>query len=431
MRHRIKTLALLIVLPFVITACTVQDIPVIGGLIGGGGGTSDDPVTLTWWGLWESQEVIDQLVAAYQTANPNVTIAYEDRSVLDVLSYKDRVYTRAVEPDSPDIMRVHNTWVKRMHANGFLSAMPSNLMDTSTYNSTFYPVASESAVINNQIYGIPLFYDGLVLVYNKSHFNEIGQVEPPSAWEEFRRLALELTIRGGNRGNEVIRAGAAVGSADNVDHFPDILGLMWAQAGVSVPEDLSSKSAQDALTFYTNFLTEDKVWRADFPESVDAFVEGRVSMVFVPTWRILDILKVMDDATIVGVAPVPQALADNPANWGTFWMEVVPVGSQNQPEAWKFLKFLTEQEQQLLMFSENSKARFFGSPYSRADLGNELSTNPFLAPAVETAPTAKGVAEIAGRAGNNRQNTALGDAISSVISGTSAKEALEQFKTEF
>ena len=424
---KIFTLALLLSLSFLLTACTLQDLPVVGEYLSGielpwGKPVPTGPVTLTMWGLWESPEVMNDLIVQYQQLHPNVTINYEDRSVLKPLSsYKERVFARLSEEGSPDIVRVHNSWVPRI--TSLLAPMPSSLMSPEVYASTFYPVTFQSAVVNNRVYALPLFYDGLALVYNKDHFAEVGQQSPPTAWEEFRRLALELSIYSEN---SLIRAGAAMGTADNIDHFSDILGLMWAQANVSIPSEIDSVRAQDALTFYTNFAKEDKVWSTGFREASLAFANGEVSMIFVPSWQILNIIETSPELNI-GVAPVPQVSEEAPVTWGSFWMEAVSAKSPNTSAAWDFLNFLAQKEQQLALFNQSASYRDFGSVYARVDLADELALNDYLRPYVLGASYAKS-AEIAGRAGNDTQVGALKSAVNAVLSGTDAATVLTQAK---
>lgn len=424
---KIFTVALLLSLSFLLTACTLQDLPVVGEYLEGielpwGKPVPTGPVTLTMWGLWESPEVMDGLIEQYQELHPNVTINYEDRSVLKPLSsYKERVFTRLSEDGGPDIVRVHNSWVSKITA--LLAPMPSSLMSSDVYTTTFYPAASQSAVVNGKIYAMPLFYDGLALVYNKDHFAEVGQQAPPTAWEEFRRLALELSVYSED---SLIRAGAAVGTADNIDHFADILGLMWAQANVSIPSEIDSARAQDALSFYVNFAKEDVVWNTSFKEASLAFANGEVSMIFVPSWQLLDIIESSPELNI-GVATVPQVSEEAPASWGSFWMEAVSAKSPNASAAWDFLNFLTQKEQQLAFFNQSSSYRDFGSAYGRVDLADELALNDYLRPYVLGAPYATS-AEIAGRSGNDRQVEALKAAVSAVLSGTDAATALTQAK---
>ncbi len=432
MKSKLPTISLLVLLSFLLTACTIEDLPLIGdflsglGLGSGPGQIVSGPVTLNMWGLWENIEVMESLIEDYTETKTNVTINYEDRSALTPLvSYKERVFSRLSEGGAPDIIRVHNSWVPSLARAGYLAPAPRSAITVDQYNEIFYPVAAESAVIDGNIYAIPLYYEGIALVYNRDHFAEVGQQSPPTAWEEFRRLARELTLYSGN---ELIRAGAAMGAVDNIDHFSDILGLMWSQAKVSIPEDLDGRNARDALTFYTNFLKEDRVWSRDFPEASHAFASGQVSMIFVPTWQILDILNASPGINM-GVAPVPQVSPEEPAAWGTFWMEVVSAESANANAAWDFLAFLSEREQQLKFFNDSAERRGFGSPYARTDLAEELALNDYLRAYVQDAPYARS-AEITARSGNRRQVDALREAVEAVLGGTNAETALTQAKAK-
>jgi len=433
-KSKFLVIGLVLVLPLFLTACTLADLPVVGKFFGNGSSTEDGPsvvdtgpASLNVWGIWARKEVMDVLVQKYNEVYPDVTVNYEDRSVLKPLvDYKTRSFNRATDPSGPDVMRVHISWVPALAPS--LEAMPDDIMDVETFRSIFYPVAADNLIIDGKIYGIPTFYDGLVLVYNKNHFEEIGQTEAPTAWEEFRRLALELTVKGER--NRIVRAGAAMGAADNIDFFSDIIGMLFSQAQVNMPSEVELPAAYHALAFYTNFVMEDEVWTADLPEASVAFAQEKVSMIFVPTWNLLDILAARPDMNI-GVAVPPQAQPDEPATWGSFWVDVVPQSSQNPLAAWSYISFLAQEEQQLLTFSEASNYRVFGPPYSLMSLSGELADNPYLAPVLEAANVAN-TNELAARAGNRRQVDAMKEAVNSVLGGritpeqalTAAKESL-------
>ena len=179
----------------------LSDIPVIGKYFGGGSGNAPKqgvPVSLNMWGLWETPDIKEVLIKNYQTQNSLVTVNYEDRSINNPNSYKESVFTRIKQGDLPDIIMVHNSWVPFL--KDYLEPAPSDVIATADYLQRFYPVAAESSVVDGRVYAVPAHHDGLVLVYNKDHFDEIDQVSPPTAWEEFRRVALALTIRTNEEG---------------------------------------------------------------------------------------------------------------------------------------------------------------------------------------------------------------------------------------
>lgn len=424
MNYRTKTFALLIALPISLGGCSPKKLPLVGKLFGGGKQEIKN-VTLTVWGLWENEATIQPMLDKYTAQHPSVKIIYEDRSIMPLVDYKERVFTRAFEGTKPDIVMAHASWVPRLVSSGGAWEVPAGVFETGYLDTNFFPVVKEIGAVGGALYALPSTYDGLVLVYNKRHFEESSIVSPPIDWEEFRRDAITLTVRDG--GN-IVRSGAAMGLSDNIDHFSDVLGLMFVQAGVTIPDQLDSEQAADALTFYTNFSKEDGVWSSSMPESLKSFADGTTSMIMVPSWRLFELLANMPDPTIIGVAKVPQAVQESPVSWASYWTWVVPKSSPNPNESWDVIKFLVDTQQQNTLFSEVSKTRPFGSVYSNVTIAQNLTTNPYLRPVIESASYAK-TAEIAGRSGNRRQYDAMKQAVNDVLAGKSAGEALSTAKS--
>jgi ABC-type glycerol-3-phosphate transport system substrate-binding protein len=405
---------------------------VVGPLFGGGGDGGDPSATqktINYWGLWDNPEVMQMLIQKYEEEHPNIKINYDDRSVLSPGDYREGVFTRLGSEGAPDIIRVHASWLPFLKEN--LAPNP-NLSDED-FRNKFYPIASRTAILDNKVYAVPLYYDGLVLVYNKDHFAEINQDLAPTAWEEFRKIALESTIRN-EKGDGIVRAGAAIGNADNIEFFSDILGLMFAQANVKVPDDFGDGAAVDALKFYTNFYKEDRVWDNSFPEAAAAFAKGDVSMVFVPTWNLLDIIQAKPDMNI-GVAEVPQAVPKNPKSWGSFWMESVTAASPNKDVAWDFLNFLVREETQMEYYSESLKFRQFGAPYSIVSLAEQIDDTSYVKPLLNSAPYAE-TSVIVARAGNDRFVEIMKKTVNFVVDAgpgekSPAETALEAAKQAF
>ena len=152
-------------------------------------------------------------------------------------------------------------------------------------------------------------------------------------------------------------------------------------------------------------------------------------MIFVPTWSLLDIINANPSLNI-GVAPVPQAISDNPVAWGSFWMYAVPKSSSNVNTAWDFINYITQEQQQMALFTEASRLRPFGAPSGLVNMPSQVASTPsyrYLKASFDTAPIAKS-GYFAARSGNNLEVEALRSAVNAVLNGDTSEEALSQCK---
>lgn len=335
-------------------------------------------VDLEYWGLWEPSEAMAAVIKDYQDNNPGVTITYKKQSHKD---YRERLQNAIVSGNGPDIFRYHASWVPMLEQE--LAPLPSAVMTSSEFSSTFYPVAAEQLNIDGQIVGIPLMYEGLALYYNTEIFSTAVE-EPPATWPELRTIAKKLTVR---TANGKVRAGAALGNATNVEHFADIIAVLMLQNGADLTKP-NSIETRDALLFYTNFMKVDQVWDASLPSSTVAFAQGDVAMMLAPSWRAHEI-RAANPNLPFAVVPLPQ-LSDERIAWATYWAEGVSEQSENTVEAWQFVKYMSSADVQKQLHSEQSQARAFGELYSRKDLANELAGDPIMSAYLQDAPFAKG-----------------------------------------
>lgn len=338
------------------------------------------PITLTYWGLWEDDNLIKPAIAAYQSQHPNIIINYERKSSIN---YRTRAQTQIRSGVGPDVFRIHNTWLPMFAAD--LAPAPADVFTISDYKNLFYPVAVDSFVRANQIYGAPMEIDGLALFYNEDMLNGVGG-KPPTNWQEFIDLATKMTVKDASG---IKTAGAALGTASNVDHWSDILGLLlFQQPGVDL-NNVATPQVAEILRFYTGFVTDPrkKTWDVNLPKSTDMFAAGRLGFYFAPSWRAHE-LRVANPNLKFKVAPVPQ-LSGKTVGWATFWGEVVAAKSQNSAEAWKFVKYLTSAETEKLAYQQASQIRLFGEPYSLVSLGTELVTDPIVGVFVTQGPVYK------------------------------------------
>ncbi len=338
-------------------------------------------VELTWWGLWEDEKIVKPVIDAYQRQNPNVTIKYVEENKLE---YRTRLQSSIARDQGPDIFRFHNTWLPMLTVE--LSPLPEDLKTKLNFTNTFYPTAYYDLVRSNKIYGIPLMFDGLSLIYNSDIFQNAG-LPAPSSWDEVAEDAKKLTVMDEQQNIKV--AGITLGNT-NVENWSDILGAMLLQNGAdpSLPTDTCAK---EAIQYYVSFTTGNpKVWDDTMGNSLLAFANGKAAMTIGPSWEIFE-LKKMNPNLNFKVVLFPQ-IPGGKRYWASYWAEGVNAKSKNQKEAWDFLMFLSKKENLQMMYTEaakSSKERLFGEIYPRIDMANLLQDDNLVAPFLTGAKEAK------------------------------------------
>ena len=342
--------------------------------------TPQGPTELTYWGLWEEDSLIEPVIALYQQQNPNVKINYVRQSSIN---YRTRVQAQVREGVGPDIFRIHNSWLPMLEDDLFPA--PDSIYTIQDYRNMFYPVATDSFVKNNKIYAAPLEIDGLVLFYNEDMLNSVGG-RVPRTWQEFIDISSKMTVRDQTG---IKTAGAGIGSAGNVDHFSDILGLLLLQQPNVNLEKPATDGVAEVMRFYTGFVTDPrrKVWDVNLPKTTQMFVEGRLGFYLAPSWRAHEI-RVANPNLKFKIAPVPQ-LSNKAVAWASFWGEAVSAKSKNPTEAWKFVKFLASEPAERLLYQQASQIRLFGEPYSLVSLQGELINDPLVGAVVSQGPNFK------------------------------------------
>jgi len=350
---------------------------------------------LVYWGLWEPTSVLSNIITEYEEKNPSVKITYRLHQTQD---YRLRLQNKIQKGDSdaPDIFRIHHTWIPVLKT--IIAPVPKALSDKLDIDQNYHQTYQDLKY-SGQYLALPLMYDGLSLFYNRDLLTQ-AQVTPPRTWWGLQEAAKKLTLK--DKNGKITVAGAALGTTGNVDHWSDVLGLMFLQNGADLEKPLD-KTVEDVLTFYTNFILKDKVWDQTLPPSTYSFAQGKLAFYFAPSWRVFDLNYQNPNLNyaITTVPQLPQSKDSTPEeaergdatltniHWSSYWVEAVNLKSTNQKEAWAFLEYLSSPEIMEKLYEAQSQIREFGEIYPQISLAEKLKSSPKLSPFITASSQAR------------------------------------------
>ena len=365
------------------------------------------PVVLNIWGLWEDDTLFKPAIDEYKKIKPDVTVNYH---YVSSQNYRTRTQTKITAGEGPDIYMINNAWTPMFLKSASLVPAPKEAFTPQEFSATFYPVVRDDFTnylalkakidqtpgvadknkaladefnAQGKIYAIPRGIDGLALYYNVDILNAAG-IAVPKTWNEFREASIRMSVIDENK---ILKtAGASLGTTNNVDHWSDIIGLLFLQqpgAKIDAPAD---ENGATVLKFYTDFakVAEKRTWDNTFEFSTEAFAAEKVAFYFGPSWRAHE-LRQMNDRLNFKIAPVPQ-LPGKQVAWANYWGYAVSSKSQFPKEAWEFLKFLTSSETEKALYEEAAKVRLYGLPFSRVDLQKDIMNDPAVGAFVAQGP---------------------------------------------
>ena len=112
-----------------------------------------ETITLQYWGLWEPENLMAQIISDYQSTHSNVTIQYMLQSSQD---YRERLQSSLATGSGPDIFRWHNTWLPMFKTD--LSPIPDTIYSPNEFDTAFYPVVKKDVFFNGHYYGVQAMY---------------------------------------------------------------------------------------------------------------------------------------------------------------------------------------------------------------------------------------------------------------------------------
>lgn len=316
-------------------------------------------VDLEVWGLFDDSDVFSEIFENFKKIDPNIRQINYKKLTTD--TYKTDLIEAIASGKGPDIFIIHNTWLPSFQDK--LAPAPTTILNEQVFKKNFVDVASRDFISEGKVYAVPLTVDSLALFYNKDFFNNAGIALPPTDWDKFTEDVKIFTKKDSSGG--IYQSGAALGTARNINRVTDVLGMLMFQYGSNMNSGdqaaFSDEGGNKALSFFTEFSRASNPlysWNSRMHNSVDAFSEGKLAMMFNYSWQ-LDVIKKKSPKLNFAVAPVPQVLNQPRVDYANYWgygvarnktiatsatasgANVAPVTNDIRvAEAWKLLKFI-------------------------------------------------------------------------------------------
>lgn len=342
-----------------------------------------EPVTLTYWRVFDGPDDFAEIIQNYETLHPFVDIEYRK---LRYDEYEKELINAMAEDRGPDIFSIHNTWI-REYKSKITPMPPSTTMvypvETGTIKKeivhqmrttpsltlkqirdNFVDVVAEDVILeDNKVYALPLSVDTLAMYYNKDLLNNAGISEVPSYWNrDFLQAVKKMTKQDPKRG--LIQSGVAMGGSSNIERYTDILSLLMIQNGATmitddnkvafhmIPDfarDTGYNPGLEALRFYTDFANpakESYSWNSEMSNSLEMFISGNLAIMFGYSYH-MPAIKSSAPKLNFSIAKFPQIEGNPPTNinFANYWVEVVSKKSEHKNEAWDFIQFITSEDQ--------------------------------------------------------------------------------------
>jgi multiple sugar transport system substrate-binding protein len=313
----------------------------------GSGSALQGELSFVNWSGDAEKKAFDAVIAAFQRANPGITIKTD---TVPYASIQTNLDSRFQADNPPDLFRVSYIDIGQYTSQDVLLDVSSTFDQAKV--DAFVPGLWEGIVYEGKPYGVPHQIDTTAILYRKDAFEAAGITDVPTtldeawSWEEFAAAASKL-------------AGVVKGKQSPFIYDWQSAGayrwLSWLfQAGGNVlGQDLKtpaidSDPGRRAVEFTQSFFTKEWVARntsvksSTYPDS--AFMAGTVAMAFAGDFLIPGIEDGVKGKFEYGSMPMPKdvtAASDLGGN-----AIVAAKDGKNTEAAARFLEFCVSEEQQ-------------------------------------------------------------------------------------
>jgi multiple sugar transport system substrate-binding protein len=287
-----------------------------------------------------------------QQNESGITVEYREMPA-DSGQYFDKLRTEFQAGGATiDVIGGDVIWPVQFAANGWIADL-SDLF-TEEQQSEFLDAPIQANIYKDRIYGVPFFTDAGMFYYRKDLLEKSGSTNAPQTWNEVIDLSRKIVDAGDAEYGMVFQGAEYEGGVCNGCEY------IWGSGGNILDDQNLSRVVIDSPEAAAGLETERMlVAEGVAPEAVAVYKEQESHTAFlgggspfIRNWPYM--FGLASDPAIssikpeqIGIAPLPVS-SDGKQSYSALggWNFFINETSQKKEQAWEFIKFMGEPEQQ-------------------------------------------------------------------------------------
>jgi len=306
--------------------------------------TEDERVKLSYM-IWDKNQEpgIQKIIDRFEELNPDIDVEIE---MYPWGQYWTKLDALAEGKNLPDLFWMHIGYFNRFNEAEVMLDITDKVEDEIDLEK-FEKVVTEIYRSNGKFYGLPKDVDTVGLWYNKKLFDAAGVPYPTKAmtWDEFLAVSKKLTNKEkGIYGFTALLEGQSGHDNAILQNNGFIISDDKKSSGMDKPETI------EAVQWYVDLINKHQV-SPTLSEMVEMsplemFFNGQVAMTVQGSWMLNAMLAneytvENADVTYLFKGKKEGSIANGLGN-------VISSNTKNPEEAWRFLKFLSSEEGNLI-----------------------------------------------------------------------------------
>lgn len=332
------------------------------------------PLELSMWAMGREGEVVKELLAGFEQANPAIKVKVQQ---LPWLSAQEKLLTAFAGDVTPDLCQLGNTWIPQFATLGAIAALDARVKQPGSVEaSDYFPGIWESNRLGSALYGVPWYVDTRLMYYRKDLLAAAGFAQPPTSWDEWTRAMRAIKER----------SPSDFGVLLPTNEYEQLLSFALQQSAPLLRDhgrygDFRNPEFRRTLTFYSGLFSSGLAPRMSstaISNVWDEFAKGYYSFYISGPWNIGEFKRRLPASmqSTWATAPLPGPGGPGASIAGGASL-VVFNRSKHQDAAWKVIAYLSQPEVQRRFYQLTGNLPPRRSAWSGAPLADDTYSAAF------------------------------------------------------